>query len=150
MGDFDPFILLTVLHFCLVVGISIRVIMNRPATGVALAWLVIVALVPYGGPVAYFMVGERRISPDRRARLGHRTSSFEELSEILAKEGLTEVRWDEHPQLAREMGILGHNTAGALTFTDNDLELVANPHDCLLYTSPRPRDQRGSRMPSSA
>ena len=29
---------------------------------------------------------------------------------------------------------------------------VANdqPMDCLLYTSPSPRDQRGSRMPSSA
>ena len=25
-----------------------------------------------------------------------------------------------------------------------------DPHDCLLYTSPSPRDQRGSRMPSSA
>ena len=24
------------------------------------------------------------------------------------------------------------------------------PGDCLLYTSPSPRDQRGSRMPSSA
>ena len=28
---------------------------------------------------------------------------------------------------------------------------IAEPHkDCLLYTSPSPRDQRGSRMPSSA
>ena len=26
----------------------------------------------------------------------------------------------------------------------------AIPQDCLLYTSPSPRDQRGSRMPSSA
>ena len=25
-----------------------------------------------------------------------------------------------------------------------------NPKSCLLYTSPSPRDQRGSRMPSSA
>ena len=25
-----------------------------------------------------------------------------------------------------------------------------NPYTCLLYTSPSPRDQRGSRMPSSA
>ena len=25
-----------------------------------------------------------------------------------------------------------------------------NGYDCLLYTSPSPRDQRGSRMPSSA
>ena len=27
---------------------------------------------------------------------------------------------------------------------------VAVVYDCLLYTSPSPRDQRGSRMPSSA
>ena len=26
----------------------------------------------------------------------------------------------------------------------------SNAYDCLLYTSPSPRDQRGSRMPSSA
>ena len=36
-----------------------------------------------------------------------------------------------------------------------DLALIAERelitrHDCLLYTSPSPRDQRGSRMPSSA
>ena len=36
----------------------------------------------------------------------------------------------------------------AKTFPDADLyALTAN---CLLYTSPSPRDQRGSRMPSSA
>ena len=30
------------------------------------------------------------------------------------------------------------------------VESVGNGVDCLLYTSPSPRDQRGSRMPSSA
>ena len=30
------------------------------------------------------------------------------------------------------------------------LTIHAYPHACLLYTSPSPRDQRGSRMPSSA
>ena len=30
------------------------------------------------------------------------------------------------------------------------LPLKDNTHVCLLYTSPSPRDQRGSRMPSSA
>ena len=29
-------------------------------------------------------------------------------------------------------------------------DFVKNLDDCLLYTSPSPRDQRGSRMPSSA
>ena len=40
----------------------------------------------------------------------------------------------------------GSNTAG-LPPIDN---LVADIFRCLLYTSPSPRDQRGSRMPSSA
>ena len=30
------------------------------------------------------------------------------------------------------------------------LQLRVKPNGCLLYTSPSPRDQRGSRMPSSA
>ena len=29
-------------------------------------------------------------------------------------------------------------------------DIFPNLNDCLLYTSPSPRDQRGSRMPSSA
>ena len=28
--------------------------------------------------------------------------------------------------------------------------IIKNPHSCLLYTSPSPRDKRQSRMPSSA
>ena len=43
----------------------------------------------------------------------------------------------------------------ALTLTaDNELDfgtmVVSGAGTCLLYTSPSPRDQRGSRMPSSA
>ena len=41
----------------------------------------------------------------------------------------------------------GSQVVGGYDFAEND----ANPYDdCLLYTSPSPRDQRGSRMPSSA
>ena len=32
----------------------------------------------------------------------------------------------------------------------NGIRMSPVPKDCLLYTSPSPRDQRGSRMPSSA
>ena len=32
----------------------------------------------------------------------------------------------------------------------SDSDGFDSPNDCLLYTSPSPRDQRGSRMPSSA
>ena len=35
-------------------------------------------------------------------------------------------------------------------FGSPEAVLNANPSDCLLYTSPSPRDKRQSRMPSSA
>ena len=45
----------------------------------------------------------------------------------------------------------------ALTDADQEIRVSVShttramrPGDCLLYTSPSPRDQRGSRMPSSA
>ena len=40
----------------------------------------------------------------------------------------------------------GLDTCGG---ADTDLE-IGTIHDCLLYTSPSPRDKRQSRMPSSA
>ena len=50
-----------------------------------------------------------------------------------------------------EIPFLGQNADGQ--FTDNPAESVeqsVHGTACLLYTSPSPRDQRGSRMPSSA
>ena len=37
-----------------------------------------------------------------------------------------------------------------LTPGEHNDTITSNSRDCLLYTSPSPRDQRGSRMPSSA
>ena len=44
------------------------------------------------------------------------------------------------------------DAAAAVTVATGTAALVAGAvsSDCLLYTSPSPRDQRGSRMPSSA
>ena len=39
--------------------------------------------------------------------------------------------------------------SGMLSFSEYN-ELVKDFKDCLLYTSPSPRDKRQSRMPSSA
>ena len=39
---------------------------------------------------------------------------------------------------------------GDLTTDSDASDLFTESDSCLLYTSPSPRDQRGSRMPSSA
>ena len=51
-----------------------------------------------------------------------------------------------------ENGSVGRAAApsGASTGAHEAVELRDNDKACLLYTSPSPRDQRGSRMPSSA
>ena len=47
---------IVVAHALIVVAISVRVIMRRPATGVALAWLFLVALLPFVGAIIYFLI----------------------------------------------------------------------------------------------
>ena len=43
--------------------------------------------------------------------------------------------------------VMGHSHGGDIAIR---IALQAQSNICLLYTSPSPRDQRGSRMPSSA
>ena len=53
-------------------------------------------------------------------------------------------------------GIFGANEGSAIgvlngvTESGSDIVIIGYDSGCLLYTSPSPRDQRGSRMPSSA
>ena len=62
----------------------------------------------------------------------------------------TAVRLDRSPQQLEErnLGLLSHCPACG----DQQVQTLHGLRDrgCLLYTSPSPRDQRGSRMPSSA
>ena len=52
------------------------------------------------------------------------------------------------------LGCLDRPTAGSSLLGDRDVAQMSDDQlshmRCLLYTSPSPRDQRGSRMPSSA
>jgi len=50
------------LHWSLVVGLSIRIIMRRRPIGILLAWLAIILSVPVLGVLFYLFVGENRIS----------------------------------------------------------------------------------------
>lgn len=56
------------LHLAIIVGLTLRVIGSQPPTGVALSWLMLIAIFPYFGGLVYLLVGERRIS-QRRAKL---------------------------------------------------------------------------------
>jgi cardiolipin synthase len=51
-----------VLHWTVVIGLSVRVIMRRRPVGVLLAWLAIILSIPVLGVLFYLFVGENRIS----------------------------------------------------------------------------------------
>ena len=56
--------------------------------------------------------------------------------------------WEEWLQQKEEQK--KEELKGGLWYSPSDNGGRAPPWHCLLYTSPSPRDQRGSRMPSSA
>ena len=66
-----------------------------------------------------------------------------EVAELLVTAG-TEVNGKN------KYGLTPLNRAATRGHKETAELLIANGADCLLYTSPSPRDQRGSRMPSSA
>jgi cardiolipin synthase len=56
-------------HWLIVVGLSIRVIMRRPPVGVSMAWLAVVFSVPFIGAAFYLLFGEKRLGRRRAARI---------------------------------------------------------------------------------
>lgn len=118
--------LATVLHLCLVAGISLRVIMRRPNTGVALAWLFVVGTFPLVGAACYLLLGERRISRSRVRRIAARQADYQKLVRRGIDSGHMEVLWGGHPVEAEGMNRLGSNMVGFPTVTGSRGELFSD------------------------
>ena len=87
-----------------------------------------------------------RVETESRKLLGR-------LRDAMAGDDPGQARLDKITHLIADS--IGTEVCSIYLFRDEEtLELCAteglNPESCLLYTSPSPRDQRGSRMPSSA
>lgn len=64
------------IHAALMAAVIVRVLLRRPARGVALAWLLLSLLLPYVGAILYFLIGERRIPRSRTERLARLQTDF--------------------------------------------------------------------------
>ena len=73
-----------------------------------------------------------------------RETEIERVSQILSR------RKKNNPILIGEPGVGKTAIVEGLALRINEKKVSRTLYDCLLYTSPSPRDQRGSRMPSSA
>jgi len=126
-----PVVLLELLHLLIVFGIMIRVIMKRPATGVALAWLMLVAAIPYGGALIYLMIGERRVGNERTRRIDQMRADYEPLRNLVLDQGITDINWKRHPPAVELLDRLGRNLVGMPTVRSNHCEIISDTHAIL-------------------
>jgi cardiolipin synthase len=123
--------ILTVLHLAVVLGVSLRVIMRRPPSGVALAWMVLVAFLPLVGFMLYLLIGERRVGLRRARRIAAIRSDYAKLAARVIDEGLTRVPWEKHRPEARGMDRLGMTLVGIPTVAGSTASFFSDSEQIL-------------------
>ncbi|MCU0777234.1 MAG: cardiolipin synthase [Akkermansiaceae bacterium] len=141
-----PSTLLILFHGLVIVAFSLRVIMRRSATGVALAWLFLISAIPLGGAFAYLLVGEKRVGRGRLARLEVLRKSYGKLTAELVDRELTEVDWSRHPFEARAMDRLGQHMVGLPTVCGSCGQLFSDTHEILRRIAEDVRQAKRSVM----
>jgi cardiolipin synthase len=127
----NPAIASVAVHTLIVFGIAVRVIMKRPAVGVALSWLFLTAMLPFAGALVYVLIGERRIGIERGRRIGTLRADHRTVSDAAVQEGLTDVDWGRHSPAACGMDRLGRKTVGSPTVRGSSFQLVSDTHEIL-------------------
>lgn len=123
--------LVIVIHAGLMAAVIIRVLLRRPARGVALAWLLLSVLLPYVGAILYFLIGERRISRRRADRLAALQQDFRRITapHVAENRNLTgsAVLTPEQRPLERA----GDTLFGAPAIIGNQMSLASDTLDML-------------------
>ena len=131
--EFVPYLLtlLGALHLAIAVGASVHIIMQRPAIGVALAWMFLIAVLPLIGSALYLLFGERRTGQRRARDMTALRSDFEKIWRTAVFQPFTDVDWDRHPPMARGLDRMGRLVAGSPTVHGSQAVLISDPQECL-------------------
>lgn len=119
------------IHFGIFLSIAFRVIMIRPANGVALAWLLLVASAPFAGAAIYLLIGERRIGWRRFEGILTIRSDMTRIFNAANTQSLTAVDWSIHPPACRAVDQVGQRLCGLPTVCGSSYELYDDTADVL-------------------
>ncbi|MFO1121342.1 MAG: cardiolipin synthase [Hyphomicrobiales bacterium] len=124
-------VLLAALHFGLILAVALRVLMRRPARGVALAWLLLVVALPYAGAIIYFLIGERRIGRSRHERIRRLRDDYKAITGANPTYMSNAADWtrDRHDHAALDS--LGQRFFGVPTLTGSSVDLRADTVEIL-------------------
>lgn len=109
-------------HIIIIIGLTIRVLMKRRPVGVSLAWLILIAILPFAGAMLYLFIGERRLGKHRAERAEALLGPYEEWLQEMKEN--TEVG---HPQLSRRgaaINRLAESTLGIPAMGGNRVQLL--------------------------
>ncbi|QDU57180.1 Cardiolipin synthase [Aeoliella mucimassa] len=123
--------LLVIAHLATFVTITFRVVMRKPAIGVALAWLLLVITVPLAGAIFYLLIGERRVGQRRAQKIARLHTDYSRLSDLMLGESITQVDWSQHRGHAKAMNDLGDKLIGVPTVAGSTGKLLTDSQEIL-------------------
>ncbi len=126
----SPGILLPV-HAAVILAVAVRVVMRRPARGIALSWLLLVAALPFIGAFVYLLIGERRIGRKRWHGIDELRGDFREIARAAIPADFTAVDWASLPPAAQAMDRLGRALVGGATVRGNRFQLFSDTQEIL-------------------
>ena len=126
-----PMTIMVIVHALIVILITIRVIMVRPETGVAFAWLLIVAMFPFVGAFFYLLIGERRTGLRSKQKIDTLQIEYKKVSETLPHERFTDIDWSRHAPSAHGMDRLGRKAIGTSTVKGSSFQLFSDTQEML-------------------
>ncbi len=126
-----PSTLIPLAHALIAIAIAVRVIMKRPAMGVALAWLLLVLTLPFVGALIYLLIGERRIGLRRAGRIEALRTDYEKIAHATIERGYTDVDWSRHNPAAQAMDRLGRKTVGSPTVKGSSFKMFSDTQEML-------------------
>jgi cardiolipin synthase len=126
-----PLAFTTLAHVFIVLALGARVVMRRLAPGIALAWMFLIVMLPFAGPLVYLLIGERRIGAERAHRIDSLLRSLGEDHGKLEIRHLTDVDWSRHPPFSAGLNRLGSRVAGCSALRGSDIELHSNAETVL-------------------
>lgn len=121
--------LIFILHWVIIIGLGLRVILTRRPTGSALAWMFLITSVPIVGAVFYVLMGELWL-PARRIR--EKTEGRAMLSDVEQRiEDRWELRDDQLPPIAAQLNAQASRVLDITALHGNRVELFDACVPCL-------------------
>jgi cardiolipin synthase len=126
-----PTTLLVSLHVAITLAVGLRVVMTRPVPSVALAWLLLVVLLPGIGLAFYIGIGERRLGGRRAQRLAALRQPYMRRLQEIRHRPSARIDWSRLPDTCEPMNRLGVTMADIPTLNGNELQLLIGAEPAL-------------------